>query len=57
MPKDMDFEPLLYLPEAAYKYKTKTEDYDHEAKFDFETFSNVAGWTSIEDKKQWWKFW
>lgn len=44
MPKDLDFEALLYLPLEAYNKKTKTEDYDYITKFDFETFSNAQGW-------------
>ncbi|MBI2410620.1 MAG: DUF4240 domain-containing protein [Candidatus Kerfeldbacteria bacterium] len=44
MPKEIDFEPLLYLPNEAYNKKTKSEDYDHEPKFNFETFSNSDGW-------------
>jgi predicted DNA-binding WGR domain protein len=44
MPKEVDFEPLLYLPMEAYNKKTKTEDYDYIPKFDYETFSNVDGW-------------
>ena len=57
MPKEMDFEPLLYLPANAYNKKTKSKDYDYEPKFNFETFSNTAGWKSEENKKSWWKFW
>ena len=48
MPKEMDFEPLLYLPMEAYNKKTKTEDYDYITKFDYETFSNVDGWKKID---------
>jgi predicted DNA-binding WGR domain protein len=46
MPKDLDFEPLLYLANEAYSKKTKTEDYDYQPKFDYETFSNIEGWKS-----------
>jgi Protein of unknown function (DUF4240) len=44
MPKDIDFEALLYLPEEAYAIKTKLEDYDYETKYNFETFSNKEKW-------------
>lgn len=57
MPKDMDFEALLYLPAMAYNKKTKSEGYDYEPKFDFETFSNVDGWNTNKNKKAWWKLW
>jgi len=49
MPKDMDFEALLYLPDEAYNKKTKTEDYDYQTKFDYETYSNKEGWNSSQD--------
>lgn len=57
MPKDADFEPLLYLASDAFNKKTKSDGYDHTTKFDFETYSNVEGWRNEEDKKPWWKFW
>ena len=44
MPKDMEFESLLYLPAQAYNTKTKTEDYKHITPLNFETFSNKEGW-------------
>lgn len=46
MPKDIDFEALLYLPADAYNKKTKSDDYDYEPKFNFETFSNTDGWNT-----------
>ena len=48
MPKEMDFEPLLYLPNEAYNKKTKSEDYNYDPKFNFETFSNIDGWKKKE---------
>jgi|JI10StandDraft_1071094.scaffolds.fasta_scaffold686181_1 predicted DNA-binding WGR domain protein len=48
MPKEMDFEPLLYLPMEAYNKKTKTEDYDYVTKYNYETFSNIGGWKKID---------
>lgn len=56
MPKEMDFEALLYLPMESYNKKTKTEDYDYTPKFNYETFSNVDGWNPNEKKSKW-KFW
>lgn len=57
MPKDLEFESLLYLPDTAYRKKTKTGQYDYSPKFDFETFSNVDGWRVNEPKRPWWKLW
>lgn len=58
MPEEMDFESLLYLPDEAYNKKTKTEEYDYQSKFNFETFSNKNGWTpNAKTKKPKWKFW
>ena len=58
MPKEMDFEALLYLPEVAYNKKTKSEEYDYQPKFNFETFSNKNGWNpDKKPKKSKWKFW
>jgi hypothetical protein len=44
MPKDFTFEPLLYLPEKAYRLKTGQDDYDYLPETWYETFSNAAGW-------------
>lgn len=57
MPKEMDFEALLYLPMEAYNKKSKTEDYDYTPKFNVETFSNVDNWDPNKVKKSKWKFW
>ena len=43
MPKDMDFEALLYLPEKAHQEKTGDE-LEHETPLSFESFSNTDGW-------------
>ena len=48
MPKDVDFEPLLYVPEEALNKKKKTEGEYIDTKFSYETFSNVEGW---QDRK------
>jgi hypothetical protein len=58
MLEDADFESILYLAEEAYFKKTKDDDYDHETKFNYETFSNIEGWNPPEKPKIWnWKFW
>ncbi len=44
MPREFTFEPLLYLPERAWKLKTGKDDYDHFPTVSCETFSNSAGW-------------
>ena len=44
MPKDMEFESLLYIARSAYERKTG-EEYDHLTKIDFETFSNKDAWS------------
>lgn len=43
MPKDMDFEPLLYLAEEAYE-KRMNKELEYETGCDYETFSNYKGW-------------
>lgn len=44
MPKEMDFEALLYLADEAYNKKIKTEGEFIETKLSFETFSNIEKW-------------
>jgi len=44
MPKDLEFEALLYLSQQAYAKKTGDEDFDYEPGCSFETYSNVDGW-------------
>jgi predicted DNA-binding WGR domain protein len=44
MPKEMDFEPLLYLADEAYNKKMKTDDEYLDTKLSFETFSNIDAW-------------
>jgi len=48
MPKDIDFEPLLYLAEKAYSRKTKKSKYTHAPAFCCETYSNTEGWNIAE---------
>jgi len=43
MPKDMDFEPLLWIAEEAHQKKTGQE-FDFQSKLGYETFSNRKGW-------------
>ena len=43
MPKDIEFEDLLYLSLTAYELKTN-EEFEYEAGCDYETFSNRDGW-------------
>jgi predicted DNA-binding WGR domain protein len=44
MPKEMDFEALLYLADEAYNKKLKTEDECIETTLSVETFSNIEKW-------------
>lgn len=44
MPKDMEFESLLYLAGSAYERKTGAE-FDYEPTVSYETFANESGWT------------
>lgn len=44
MPKEMDFEALLYLADEAYNKKMKTEGEFIETKLSLETFSNTEKW-------------
>jgi hypothetical protein len=46
MPKGLEFETLLRVPEAAQASKTDGEEYPHDVKPDYETFANRSGWTS-----------
>jgi hypothetical protein len=43
MPKDIEFEALLYVPAAAYEERTG-KTWDYETGCSSETFSNRAGW-------------
>jgi hypothetical protein len=43
MPKDLTFEPLLYIPSLAYERRTG-QKYDYSPAFDMETYSNEEGW-------------
>jgi predicted DNA-binding WGR domain protein len=44
MPKEMDFEALLYLADEAYNKKMKTENEMLDTKLSYETFSNTEKW-------------
>jgi hypothetical protein len=43
IPKDLNFEPLLYLAEQAYE-KRMNKELEYDTGCDYETFSNVKGW-------------
>lgn len=43
MPKDMEFEALLYIAHEAYEKKNDSE-FDYVSEYDFETFSNKNKW-------------
>ncbi len=43
MPRDIDFEPLLYIAEQAYELRMN-KDFEYETGCDYETFSNYKGW-------------
>ncbi|MBJ2175732.1 DUF4240 domain-containing protein [Aureibaculum sp. A20] len=43
MPKNLDFEALLYLAQEAYEQKMNKE-LNYETGCDYETFSNIKGW-------------
>ncbi len=44
MPKDVEFEALLYVAANAYERRTG-EPFDYVPSLNYETFSNQAGWT------------
>lgn len=43
MPKDMEFESLLYIAHESYK-KKNNDEFDYVPEYDFETFSNKEKW-------------
>ena len=44
MPKDSDFEALLYVAEKAYQLKTGKSDYSYFPQKSYETYSNYIAW-------------
>lgn len=46
LPANMDFETILYVPQKAWEriYNEDGDEYLHEAKLNYETYSNKAGW-------------
>jgi hypothetical protein len=44
MPKGLEFEALLTVPEEAYTRATEGDEYPHSHTPDYETFSNSDGW-------------
>ncbi len=51
MPKNLTFEPLLYLPSKAWKLKTGRDDYAHVPEIWVETYSNPDGWPGLTPLK------
>jgi len=51
MPKDMDFEPLLYVASDAFEQKTGMA-WDYIPAFNMETYSNKAGWENQTEQPQ-----
>jgi len=43
MPKDLTFEPILYLASKAYRQKTE-QKFDYIPLFNFETYANQSAW-------------
>lgn len=43
MPKDIEFEALLYAAPEAYE-KKNNDEFDYVAEYDFETLSNRENW-------------
>jgi hypothetical protein len=52
IPKEFTFEPLLYLPDSAWQYKTGEKELDYFPETWYETFSNLSGWPGIKTIKQ-----
>lgn len=44
MPKEAEFEPLLYIAPDAYKLKTGGAQFSHKTPVSYETFSNKEQW-------------
>ena len=47
MPKELTFEPLLYLAEKAHLLKTGSDQYDFLPTVSYETFANQQGWPNM----------
>ena len=45
MPRDVEFESLLYLADVAYEEKVG-EVYEHDSDVSYESFSNAEGWAT-----------
>jgi predicted DNA-binding WGR domain protein len=48
MPKDVEFEAILYVAGTAYERKTG-EEIDHASSVSYETFANKQGWQNATD--------
>jgi hypothetical protein len=51
MPKDLTFEPLLYVALTAYKRKTG-KNFIANSAYNYETYSNKKGWVKYSGKKK-----
>lgn len=49
MPKDMDFESILYAAKEAFLIKTGKDDWGYEPKILYETYFNRKGWDMGEN--------
>ncbi|MCL2309572.1 MAG: DUF4240 domain-containing protein [Proteobacteria bacterium] len=49
MPKDMEFEAILYLASSAFERKTG-RGFDRSSPVSYETFSNAAGWPETGER-------
>ncbi len=52
MPKDSDFEALLYVAEKAYELKTGKTDYNYLPQKNYETYSNKKAWGKTEEETE-----
>jgi hypothetical protein len=52
MPKNLTFEPILYLTNNAWKQKTGQDNYQYYPEIWIETYSNAAGWEGITSLKE-----
>ena len=52
IPKEFNFEPLLYLPDEAWTLKTGQDDLDYFPETWYEMFSNAEGWPGVKTIKE-----
>ena len=46
MPKDLEFEAILYLAKKAYTLKNENTDFNFAPSVSYETYSNVLAWNN-----------